>query len=170
VSARRQLRVYTIGVYGASGETFFAALEGAGVDILIDIRRRRAVRGPRYTFANAARLTAELEQRGIAYRHELGLAPSQAMLDIQHHADARAKRLLSERTQLDPAYVKRYVAQVLDRFDFDALAAELDGFRAPVLMCIERIPTACHRSLAAPPLARALATTEIEHLIAESAG
>jgi len=168
---RRKLRVFTIGVYGASRETFFAALERAGADVLIDIRRRRAVRGPRYTFANAARLTAELERLGIAYRHELGLAPSAAMLKLQHEADARAKRLLSERTELAPGYVKRYTAQVLERFDFDALAAELTGFRAPVLMCIERIPAACHRSLAAPRLARALGTDDVDHLVpVESAG
>lgn len=168
---RRKRRVCTIGVYGASRETFFEALERAGADVLIDIRLRRAVRGPRYTFANAARLTAELEKRKIAYRHELGLAPSAAMLELQHDADARAKRLLSERTELAPAYVKRYRAQVLKRFDFEALAAELDDFRAPVLMCIERIPAACHRSLAAPRLARALGTDEVQHLVpAESGG
>jgi uncharacterized protein (DUF488 family) len=168
---RRKLLVCTIGVYGASRETFFEALERAGADVLIDIRLRRAVRGPRYTFANAARLIAELRKRTIAYRHELGLAPSAAMLKLQHDADARAKRLLSERTELAPAYVKRYTVQILERFDFDALAAELTGFRAPVLMCIERIPTACHRSLAAPRLARALGIDKVDHLIpAESAG
>ena len=168
---KRKVRVCTIGVYGASRETFFAALERAGADVLIDIRLRRAVRGPRYTFANAVRLMAELEKRKIAYRHELGLAPSTAMLKLQHEADAGAKRLYSERTELAPAYVKRYRAQVLERFDFDALAAEITGFHAPVLMCIERIPTACHRSLAAPWLARALGSDEVEHLIpAESAG
>lgn len=161
----------TIGVYGASRDTFFEALERAGADVLIDIRLRRAVRGPRYTFANATRLIAELEKRNIEYRHELGLAPSAAMLKLQHEADARAKRLLSERTELAPEYVKRYRAQVLERFDFAALAAELEGFRAPVLMCVERIPAACHRSLAAPRLARALRSGEVEHLVpAESAG
>jgi uncharacterized protein (DUF488 family) len=168
---RRKLRIFTIGVYGASRETFFEALERAGADVLIDIGLRRAVRGPRYTFANAVRLIAELEQREIAYRHELGLAPTAAMLKLQHEADARAKRLLSERTELTPAYVKRYRAQVLERFDFDALAAELEGYRAPVLMCVERIPAACHRSLAAPRLARALGTDKVEDLVpAESAG
>lgn len=165
-----RVRVCTIGVYGASGETFFAALEKARADLLIDIRHRRAVRGPRYAFANAGRLTDELERRGIAYRHELGLAPSAAMLKLQHDADARAKRLLSERTELDPAYVKRYVAQVLDRFDFEALAGEIAEFRRPVLLCVERIPAACHRSLAAPPLARALGTAKVEHLVPAESG
>jgi uncharacterized protein (DUF488 family) len=161
----RRVRVCTIGVYGASRETFFEALERARADVLIDIRRRRAVRGPRYTFANAKRLIAELERRGIAYRHELGLAPTAAMLTMQHEADAGAKQRYSERTKLAPEYVKRYTAEVLKRFDFAALAGELAGFHAPVLLCIERVPAACHRSLAAPPLAEALGTDEVEHLV-----
>ena len=158
------MRVCTIGVYGASADTFFAALQDARADVLIDVRLRRAVRGARYAFANAGRLTAELERRGIAYRHERGLAPTAEMLKIQHEADARAKRRYSERTQLAPAYVKRY-AVLLDRFDFAALARELEGFRAPALLCVERIPEACHRSLAAPRLAEALGTDKVEHLV-----
>lgn len=166
MSARRRgVRVCTIGVYGASRETFFEALERARADVLIDIRRRRAVRGPRYTFANATRLIAELERRGIAYHHELGLAPTAAMLALQHEADAAAKQRYSERTNLAPEYVKRYTAQVLKRFDFAALAGELTEFRAPVLLCIERLPAACHRSLVAPLLARALGTDQVEHLV-----
>lgn len=146
-------------------ETFFGALATAGVDVLIDIRRRRAVRGPRYAFANAKRLIAELAARGIAYRHELGLAPDYAMLKLQHAADARERQLKSERTLLAREYVERYVPEVLDRFDFGALARELRGVRAPVLLCIERTPPACHRSLVAPRLAGALGAADVVHLV-----
>ena len=162
------VRVLTIGVYGSERETFFDALQTAGADAFVDIRRRRAVRGSRYTYANAQRLTAELERRGIAYFHELGLAPDRALLDLQHAADARDRLRYSERTLLAPAYVKGYVHDVLDRFDFAPLVHALDGFRAPVLFCIERIPQACHRSLVAPRLAQALGTAEVIHLIPES--
>ena len=41
------VRVLTIGVYGSERETFFDALQTAGADEFVDIRRRRAVRGSR---------------------------------------------------------------------------------------------------------------------------
>lgn len=52
------LNVVTIGVYGYTPETFFAALQEAGVDLLCDIRQRRGVRGAEYAFANSQRLQA----------------------------------------------------------------------------------------------------------------
>lgn len=163
------MKVYTIGVYGATRTAFFDALEQAGIDVLLDIRLRRAVRGPQYAYANAQRLIAELMERGIAYRHVEGLAPDAETLAIQSKADAQAKRRKSERTELDPKYVARYVSQRLNRFDFPALAEDLRDFRAPVLMCIERIPQACHRSLAAPKLAESLGA-QVVHLIPEGSG
>ena len=44
-------KVVTIGVIGFSAEEFFAALQEAGVDTLIDIRRRRAVRAHDYALS-----------------------------------------------------------------------------------------------------------------------
>lgn len=161
------VKVCTIGVYGSTRAAFFDALETAGVDVLLDIRRRRAVRGSQYTFANAERLTGELAAREIEYRHILDLAPDEETLAIQHAADNEAKRLKSERTELSPEYIDQYVSHTLNRFDFSTLARELAAFNAPVLFCIERIPDACHRSLVAPKLAKALDTSEIVHLIPE---
>ena len=54
-------RVLTIGAYGFEPEEFFRALEAAGVDVFLDIRQRRGLRGSRYAFANVSRLRAELE-------------------------------------------------------------------------------------------------------------
>ena len=122
------------------------------------------MRGPQYAYANARRLIAELERRGIAYRHVIELAPPRELLDLQHAVDARGAGMRA-RTALAPEYVKRYVAEVLRPFDFKALARELEGYRAPVLLCIERSAQACHRSLAAPPLARALGGAEVENLV-----
>jgi uncharacterized protein (DUF488 family) len=156
--------VLTAGVYGADAAAFFAALEAAPADVLLDIRTRRAVRGPRYSYANAKRLTAELAHRGIAYRHVLALAPGRELLALQHAVDARERHTHSARAVLAPEYVRRYTAEVLDRFDFAALARELTGYRAPVLFCIERTPAACHRSLVAPRLAQALHAPEIVDL------
>jgi uncharacterized protein (DUF488 family) len=152
-------------VYGAGERSFFDALQAAGVDVFLDIRRRRAVRGAHYAFANARRLIAALTERHISYRHILELAPDREMLDLQHAVDARERHRFSERTQLAPEYLERYVPLVLERFDFAKLADELREFHAPVLFCVERVPEACHRSLVAPRLAGALETTEVVHLM-----
>jgi uncharacterized protein (DUF488 family) len=161
--AAGRVRVLSTGVYGADERSFFAALERAHADVVLDVRRRRAVRGAHYAYANASRLVAGLDERGIAYRHLLALAPDLEMLALQHAADARAHRRYAERTRLAPEYLERY-AKVLQAFDFEALAGELKAFRAPTLLCVERIPEACHRHLVAPRLARALGTNEIVHL------
>ncbi|HEY6449099.1 MAG TPA: DUF488 domain-containing protein [Candidatus Cybelea sp.] len=163
------MAVFTIGVYGSEERTFFDTLEDARVDVLLDVRMRRAARGSRYAFANKNRLMRELARRGIAYRHVRGLAPDNATRAIQYEVDAREKRPQSQRLALAPTYIARYVNDTLDPFDFTALADELHDVRAPVLFCLERLPDACHRSLVAPRLARALGTAGIVHLIAQSA-
>lgn len=81
-------RVLTIGVYGFGRNEFFNALEKAGADVFLDIRQRRGVRGSHYAFANVGRLSAELERRGIAYRHIKELAPDPEIRDLQRKADA----------------------------------------------------------------------------------
>ncbi len=138
--------LYTIGVYGFEQESFFEALSRAHVDVLIDVRRRRAVRGPRYAFANAQRLMARLDAMGIAYRHILDLAPDNETRELIYEADRRAGRRGSERTQLTPEYIRQYKARTLDCFDFKPLAVQLRECRAPALLCVEGVASACHRS------------------------
>ena len=58
---------------------------------------------------------------------------------------------------------ERYVAEILDRADLDAIVAELPTDRAAALMCVERDPQACHRSLIAERLAAAYGV-EVIHL------
>ena len=149
-------RVLTIGAYGFEPEDFFGALEKAAADVFLDIRQRRGLRGSRYAFANVSRLTAELERRGIAYRHLKELAPDSDIRDLQRKADAAAGALKASRTELAPAFVEAYRAERIDHFDWDRLAMELELFQAPVLFCVERFPQGCHRSLVAPRLARLL--------------
>ena len=52
------------------------------------------------------------------------------------------------RTQLAPEYVERYTREILDRADLEPIA--VDG---AALLCVERDPEACHRSLIAERLA-----------------
>jgi uncharacterized protein (DUF488 family) len=149
-------RILTIGAYGFEPEAFFDALQRAEVDAFLDIRQRRGLRGSRYAFANAGRLTAELECRGIPYRHLRELAPDPEIRDLQRKADAVAATLKSKRTELSPDFVTAYTIAKLDSFGWEQLAIELKSVQAPVLFCVERNPEACHRSLVAPRLAEAL--------------
>ncbi len=63
-------RILTIGAFGFTEATFFAALVEARVDLLADIRQRRGVRGAEYAFVNHQRLVAGLSAAGIGYRYE----------------------------------------------------------------------------------------------------
>lgn len=148
--------VFTIGAYGFDPNSFFGALEEAGVDIFLDIRQRRGLRGARYAFANVGRLMPELERRNIAYRHIKELAPDSKIRDLQRTADAASGTLKSKRTGLSSAFVEAYTAAKLNQFDWRMLAEELQPFEAPALFCVEQRPESCHRSLVAPRLANAL--------------
>ena len=143
--------VATIGVYGFSAETFVATLREAEVRCVIDVRQRRGVRGPEYAWANSARLQTALADAGIAYRHHKELAPTTELRQLQYREDARAGVGKRSRMELAPEYRRRYTMEILDAVDLDAFAGELpDGVSA--LLCVERDPEACHRSLIAEGL------------------
>jgi uncharacterized protein (DUF488 family) len=146
-------RLATIGVYGYTADTFLAALEGADVRLVLDVRLRRGVRGSQYAWANSLRLQAALEAAGIAYRHHRELAPTTELRHLQYREDARQGVGKRSRVQLATEYVERYTREILDRVDLGALATSLPEDGAPALLCVERDPEACHRSLIAERMA-----------------
>lgn len=146
--------VATIGVYGASLETFLAALRVADVRLLLDVRQRRGVRGREYAWANSLRLQAALADASIEYRHRIDLAPTTELRQLQYREDDRLGEGKRSRRVLAPEYRRRYIDDVLDRVDMDALAASLPRGHACALACVERDARACHRSLIAERLAR----------------
>jgi uncharacterized protein (DUF488 family) len=154
----------TIGVYGYDADRFFKALVGAHVDTLCDIRRRRGVRGTEYAFANSTRLQEQLAAVGIRYLHRIDLAPSDALRGQQAQADQQAHVARRQRMELSPQFVAGYEATVLAGFDAEAFVRDL-GPQAQVvaLLCVEREPQACHRSLLANYLHAALGAT-VRHL------
>ncbi len=155
----------TIGVYGFDEAGFFQALQEAGVDTFVDIRRRRGVRGAVYAFANSRRLQARLAELGIRYVHRPDLAPSQAMRQTQDAADQAGKTTKRQRLALDPAFVTAYRRERLDSFDSQQFLADLGPeARVVALFCVERAPAACHRSLVAQRLAEDLGV-EVRHLL-----
>jgi uncharacterized protein (DUF488 family) len=143
----------TIGVYGFTAQTFLDRLRGADVGLLLDVRQRRGVRGSEYAWANSTRLQAALAEADIEYRHHKGLAPTTELRQLQYRDDDRQGVGKRSRTQLAREYRERYVAEILDRAGLDGVVAELPTDRPAALMCVERDPEACHRSLIAERMA-----------------
>jgi uncharacterized protein (DUF488 family) len=142
----------TIGVYGFSAESFLEALREEDVRLVIDVRQRRGVRGSEYAWANARRLIAALAEVGVAYRHRRDLAPTTELRELQYREDARQGVGKRSRVELAAAYRERYVAEILDPAELETLVAELPPAGAGALLCVERDPEACHRSLIAERL------------------
>ncbi|WP_246079790.1 DUF488 domain-containing protein [Nonomuraea mesophila] len=153
----------TIGVHGFGGESFLRRLRQADVRLLLDVRQRRGVRGPEYAWANAHRLQAALAEAGIAYEHHRELAPTTELRRLQYAEDDRQGVGKRSRRELAAAYARRYTGEVLDRADLTPIVSALPGSGTAALLCVERDPEACHRSLVAQRLAERHHVT-IEHL------
>jgi len=145
--------VATIGVYGFDAESFLAALRGADAALLVDVRQRRGVRGPEYAWANSQRLQAALSEAGIDYEHRKDLAPTTELRQLQYREDDRLGEGKRSRTTLAPSYVEGYTRQILDNADLDSLVGAMPSGGLTALLCVERDPEACHRSLIAERLA-----------------
>jgi uncharacterized protein (DUF488 family) len=153
----------TIGVYGFTLEEFLRTLKDADVRLVLDVRQRRGVRGPQYAWANSKRLQAALAEAGIEYQHHPELAPTTQLRQLQYREDDRLGVGKRSREQLAPEYRERYTSEILDQADLDAVVAELPDGGAGALLCVERDPEACHRSLVAQRIASdyGLAVTDL---------
>ena len=146
-------QVATIGVYGATLDRFLDSLDANDVGLVLDVRQRRGVRGSEYAWANAQRLQTALAGAGIAYSHHKELAPTTDLRQLQYAADATAGAGKRSRIELAPEYVEHYTREILGQVDVSALVAELPADTTSALLCVERDPEACHRSLIAERLA-----------------
>jgi len=153
----------TIGVYEFDAEGFLEALAGARIGAMIDVRQRRGVRGSRYAWANSKRLQSALAEAGIEYRHMKDLAPTTELRRLQYREDDRRGEGKRSRTVLAPEYAHRYERDILDRADLSPIAELAAEGRRPALLCVERDPEACHRSLIAERLVREHHLT-VEHI------
>ncbi len=145
--------VATIGIYGFDLEGFLGTLKTAGVGTVVDVRQRRGVRGPEYAWANSKRLQASLAEASFGYVHLPELAPTTELRQVQYREDDRIGEGKRSRTHLAPEYSRRYGEEILAIADlaplFDIAETEL-----PALLCVERDPEACHRSLITERLER----------------
>ena len=145
--------IATIGVYGFDRESFLATLAEAAIELVLDVRQRRGVRGSEYAWANARRLQDSLSEAGISYSHLKELAPTTELRQAQYRADAQRGEGKRSRTVLSAEYASGYTEEILDRVDLAPIVKWIGGSKA-ALLCVERDPEACHRSLIAARLQR----------------
>jgi uncharacterized protein (DUF488 family) len=158
------LSIQTIGVYGFTETAFLDALKSGRVDAVIDIRKRRGMRGSVYAFANASRLQLLLVAEGIQYLHLKSLAPDDDVRELQRESDKRGRIRKRGRETLSIAFAEEYNQRHLARFDPSELLDRLDPTVGTIaLFCVEREPSACHRSLVARHLAEEFGG-EVAHL------
>ena len=128
-------RLSTIGYEGKTVEEFLAQLEGAGVELVIDVRAVAASRRP--GFSKTA-LAGALREKGIDYLHLRPLGTPAAGREA-----ARAGRVAEMRAiyadQLETPEAGLAMEQAL------AEASE----RHSALLCYEREAPDCHRSMLA---------------------
>ena len=143
------MRIFTIGYEGATQGEFLAALEDAGVKRVIDVR---AVPNSRRPGFSKTPLRNALAEAGIDYVHLRALgtpADGRAAARAGRHADMA--RIYAGQLELPEAMAEG--AQMLD------LANE----KPSAVLCFEREPAECHRTLLLDAVA---ADAEVVHLFA----
>ena len=114
-----------------------------------------------YAWANAARLQAALAEAGIEYRHHKELAPTTELRHLQYREDERLGVGKRSRPSWRPSTASA-TREILDRADSGRSWRSYPP-SASALICVERDPEACHRSLIAERLA-AEHRVEVFHL------
>jgi uncharacterized protein (DUF488 family) len=143
------MRIFTIGYEGVTLGEFLIALEQAGVERVIDVR---AVPNSRRPGFSKTPLRNALAEARIGYVHLRALgtpAAGRAAARAGRHDDL--KRIYAGQLELPEAIAES--AQMLD------LARE----RPSALLCYEREPAACHRTLLLDAVAPEV---EVTHLFA----
>jgi uncharacterized protein (DUF488 family) len=127
------MKIFTIGYEGATMGDFLAALTGAGVERVIDVRALPLSRRPGFS---KAPLAASLAEVGIGYVHLKALGTPKPGRDAAKRGDrATLEAVYADQLHLPEAQVQ--AARMLD------LAAE----KPSALLCFERDPGMCHRTL-----------------------
>lgn len=141
------MRIFTIGYEGTTMDEFLAALKAAGVERLIDVRALPLSRRPGFS---KSPLRSTLEEAGIEYVHLKALgtpAEGRSAARAGRHADL--KRIYAGQLELPEAIVQ------------GARMIELAQEKPSALLCFEREPAHCHRTLL---LSAVAADAEVTHL------
>lgn len=125
--------IFTIGYEGATVGEFLETLQQAGVERVIDVR---AVPNSRRPGFSKTPLSSALAEEGIDYVHLRALgtpADGRAAARAGRHEDL--KRIYAGQLELPEAIAE------------SARMLELAGEKPSALLCYERDPRGCHRSL-----------------------
>jgi uncharacterized protein (DUF488 family) len=127
------MRIFTIGYEGTTVPEFVAALKNAGVERVIDVRALPLSRRPGFS---KSPLKAVLGEAEIEYVHLKALGtPSEGRAAARAGRHADLERIYAGQLELPEAMAQS--AQMLE------LAAE----KPSALLCMEREPAHCHRTL-----------------------
>ena len=141
-------KIFSIGAYGFTKESFFGKLKANDIDAFCDIRLRRGMRGAAYSFANSVNLQTDLNSMGIEYFHYKDLAPSKEIRNLQKEDDSKSKTKKKDRILLSERFIDEYNESCLVGFDFHKMFdGALRDSKNIVFFCVEKSPLACHRSL-----------------------
>ncbi len=127
------MKIWTIGYEGATMAEFLAALTRAGVEQVIDVRALPLSRRPGFSKSS---LAASLKEAGIDYVHLKALGTPKAGRDAAKKGDrATLKAVYDVQLELPEAQAQATTMR--------ALAGE----KRSALLCYERDPGCCHRTL-----------------------
>jgi uncharacterized protein (DUF488 family) len=127
------MKIYTIGYEATTMADFLAALTGAGVKRVIDVRALPLSRRPGFS---KSMLAATLREAGIDYVHLKALGTPKRGRDAAKKGDVATLRAVYD-DQLALPEAQAAAAQMRE------LAAEMPS----ALLCYERDPCHCHRTL-----------------------
>lgn len=127
------MKVYTIGYEATTMADFLSALTGAGVTRVIDVRALPLSRRPGFS---KSMLAATLREAGIDYVHLKALGTPKRGRDAAKKGDVATLRAVYD-DQLALPEAQAAAAQMRE------LAAEMPS----ALLCYERDPYHCHRTL-----------------------
>jgi uncharacterized protein (DUF488 family) len=130
---KSRLRIFTIGYEGATLDLFIAALKSACVERVVDVRALPLSRRPGFS---KSPLRAALADAGIDYVHLKALGtPAEGRAAARSGRHAELAKIYSGQLELPEAMVQ--AAQMIE------LARE----KPTALLCMEREPRHCHRTL-----------------------
>ena len=148
------MEYFTIGVYNSTADHFFSKIIENNIDVFVDIRQRRGVRGAKYAFVNSKRLQDRLAEMNVKYLHVIDLAPTKEIRELQKVADKQKSEQKRERQKLGDVFRIEYKNRIIKNFNFSEFLKQLQYINAKkvVFFCVEEHPEACHRSLVADKL------------------
>lgn len=144
-------KLFTIGYEGATPNALADALTSAGVELLVDVR---AVANSRRPGFSKRALAAGVAERGVGYLHLRPLGtPAEGRAAARAGRHAEMKAIFAEQLKTDAA-----------QEDMETLIEMMRQGRKICLLCFERDPEHCHRTMVAERVEAGADGVEIEHL------